>query len=185
MKILWQKRDLVQNQNLGEPSDLPADLEGLDAASLADLSWCSVEAYAGAGFFPVEVFDIPALKAEKLTLLDQKYAQVFEGGYPFVIEGQAEVLDTRQADLINWLVLKDSCDDMVDAGHGDAPVPFRIRCASGRAYVVTANRGREIVQGMRAYGAGLLSILWAKKDAVSAATTKEQLDAVSIADGWA
>lgn len=185
MKILWQKRDIVQNVDVGEPSDLPDDLQGLTPESLADLSWCSVEDYAGMGFFPVEVFDIPALKAEKTSLLEQEYARRFEGGYPLVIDGQAEVLDTRQHDLINWLVFKDSCDDMVDAGFGDSPVPFRIRCASGNTYIVTANRGREIIQGMRAYGAGLMSVLWTKKNQVSDATTVAELDAVSVTNGWA
>ena len=185
MQILWQKRDLVQNVDVGEPLDLPADLQGLTPESLADLSWCSVENYAGMGFFPVEVFDIPALKAKKASLLDQEYARRFGAGYPLVIEGQAEVLDTRQHDLINWLVFKDSCDDMVDAGFGDSPVPFRIRCASGNTYIVTANRGREIIHGMRAYGAGLMSVLWTKKNQVSAATTVAELDAVSITNGWA
>jgi hypothetical protein len=185
MKFLWQKRDLVQNVDVGEPLDLPADLRGLTPESLADLSWCSVQSYAGMGFFPVEVFDIPALKAEKLGQLKLEYARIFDGGYPFEIEGKAEVLQMRQADLINWLVFKDSCDDMIAAGAGDVPAPLRIRCSSNNAYIVTANRGRQIIQGMRAYGAGLLSILWAKKDAISAATSVAELEAVSITDGWA
>ena len=185
MKILWQKRDLVQNQDIGTPENLPADLRGLDAASLADLSWCSVEAYAGIGFVPVEVFDMPALISEKLGLLEQEYKRIFDLGYPFVIEGQNEALEMRPEDLINWLVFKDSCDDFVAAGIGDQPLPLRMRCKSTNSYSVTANQGRQIIQGMRAYGAQLLAILWVKKDAINAATTPAELDAVSITDGWA
>jgi hypothetical protein len=185
MTILWQKRDLVQNQDIGVPENLPADLEGLSAESLADLSWCAVEAYAGMGFVPVEVFDMPALIAVKLELLKQEYARVFEGGYPFQIEGHDEVLQMRQADLINWLVFKDSCDDMIAAGGGNMPAPLRIRCTSNNTYTVTAAKGREIILGMRAYGARLLSILWDKKDAIKAATNVTELGAVSVTDGWA
>lgn len=124
MIILWQKRDLVQNQDLGEPSDLPADIQGLDNASLADLSWCAVEAYAGIGFVPVEVFDIPSMIADKLALLKQEFSRVVDRGYPFEIEGAEAVTQ-------------------------------------------------------------LLSIMWAKKDAINAATTPAELDAVSVTDGWA
>lgn len=185
MKILWQKRDLVQNQDIGTPENLPADLRGLDAASLADLSWSSVEAYAGIGFVPVEVFDVPALISAKLDLLGQEYKRIFDGGYPLVIEGQNEALEMRPEDLINWLVFKDSCDDFAAAGLGDQILPLRIRCKSTNSYSVTANQGRQIIQGMTAYGAQLLSILWAKKDAINAATTPAELDAVSVTDGWA
>ncbi len=171
--------------DVGEPSDLPTDLQGLTPESLADLSWCSVEDYAGIGFVSVEVLDMPSMIADKLAMLKLEYARRFEGGYPFEIEGKAEVLQMRQADLINWLVFKDSCDDMIAAGAGDVPAPLRLRCSSNNAYIVTANRGREIIQGMRAYGAGLLSILWAKKDAISAATSVAELDAISVTDGWA
>jgi hypothetical protein len=81
MAILWQKRNLVTNENIGEPADLPFELQGLDEISLSNLSWCEVVEYSGMGFFPVEVIDMQALIAEKLANLKRNYEIVFNAGF--------------------------------------------------------------------------------------------------------
>lgn len=180
MAILWQKRNLVTNADIGTPNNLPFELEGLDEFALSNLSWCTIVEYSGMGFFPVEVFDMPALIEQKLRQLNQAYKIVYDFGFSFEIKGNNEVLQMRQHDLINWLVFKDSCDDMIAEGLGNVITPLCIRCTSNKAYAVTANEGRAVMLALRAYGASLLAQLWAKKDLIEAAKTPEELAAISI-----
>lgn len=57
--IAYQKRQLPSD-DVGEPGDLPLELQGLADISLADLIWTDVAlGYHGFGYFPVEVDDPP------------------------------------------------------------------------------------------------------------------------------
>lgn len=52
--MLYQRKDNVAGTLIGQPAPLPAELVGLEDASLADLSWVDEAlGYSGQGFTPV------------------------------------------------------------------------------------------------------------------------------------
>lgn len=62
--ILYQRKTLATDTDIGDPGPVPGALLGWDDASLADVSAAAPEAaeqlgFAGEGFFPVEVEDPP------------------------------------------------------------------------------------------------------------------------------
>lgn len=74
--LLYQKTTLAGSP-VGEPGPLPADLVGLDDASLANLDWVDpAQGYGGHGFIPVEVAD-PRPSPHRLPKID--YWRLFTG----------------------------------------------------------------------------------------------------------
>lgn len=62
--IAYQKRQLPAD-DIGEPGDLPAELQGLADISLADLIWTDEAlGYHGFGYFPVTLPDPPGPRRE-------------------------------------------------------------------------------------------------------------------------
>lgn len=61
--ILYQRKNIISNENIGEPANLPQELVGLEQESLNDLSLAipyAVEelGYKDQGFFPVTMTQI-------------------------------------------------------------------------------------------------------------------------------
>ena len=72
--ILYQRKTLATDTDIGDPGPVPAALLGWDDASLADVSAAAPEAaeqlgYSGEGFFPVEIED-PAPEVGPLQKID-------------------------------------------------------------------------------------------------------------------
>lgn len=61
--ILYQRKNIITNENIGEPANLPQELIGLDQETLNDLSASIPYAvkelgYENQGFFPVTMTQI-------------------------------------------------------------------------------------------------------------------------------
>lgn len=83
--IAYQKRQLPST-DVGDPGDLPAELEGLEDVSLADLIWTDPAlGYHGFGYFPVEVDDPPAPIPVAVTQLQFRRALRHFGIYTQVM----------------------------------------------------------------------------------------------------
>lgn len=76
--ILYQRKNLSDDSNIGNAGALPAELVGLADESLADLSWADPAlGYDGQGFVPVTVPDppppvpaeVPMYKARKVLII--------------------------------------------------------------------------------------------------------------------
>lgn len=75
--ILHQKIELATSAEVGAPTILPLELQGLEAASLADLDWLDeARGFHGFGFLPVEVAD-PRPSPYRLAKID--YWRLFTG----------------------------------------------------------------------------------------------------------
>lgn len=67
--MMYQRVNVATGEPIGAPGGLPADLQGLAAESLADLSWVDpTRGYSGQGF--VRVDDPPAEQARRIRKID-------------------------------------------------------------------------------------------------------------------
>lgn len=83
--IAYQKRQLPAD-DIGEPGDLPLELQGLEDISLADLIWTDAAlGYHGFGYFPVEVDDPPPPIPVAVTQLQFRRALRHFGLYDAVV----------------------------------------------------------------------------------------------------
>ena len=106
MTMLWTKRDLVLGADIGLPSDLPTNLQGLAEISLADLSWSNVAEFDGVGFFPVEIVEVaePALPVLQVTMYQAQMALLHVGKLDQVEAAITAIADplARRAAEIAW-----------------------------------------------------------------------------------
>lgn len=107
--IAYQKRQLPAD-DVGEPGDLPAELQGLADISLADLIWTDAAlSYHGFGYFPVEVDDPPAPIPIAVTQLQFRRALRHFGLYEAVVAYVAtQSAETQEAFDYASMVRRDS-----------------------------------------------------------------------------
>lgn len=84
--MLWQRRTISTQENVGEPAELPASIRGLPAKALADLTQIFPEVVLeelgleDTGFFPYEPLSpvevVPMYKVEKYLIKKGMLAQV-------------------------------------------------------------------------------------------------------------
>lgn len=91
--ILYQRKTLATNTNIGDPGPVPAALLGWTDEGLADVSAAAPDAavelgYEGEGFFPVEVED-PAPEAPPLQKID--FLRLFTQAERVAIRNAAKV----------------------------------------------------------------------------------------------
>lgn len=183
----YQRFQVSNQAKIGTPGPLPSELVGLDAQALADLSWTDPAlGYKGQGFVFVPE-TIGERAAAKLAGANLQYSVRFANGFPCIIKGEAETLQLRENDQLNWLIYKDSCDDAIAAGQGDQTAVLPLRTTANRLHALTANEGRALMLALRVFGAGLLMRHWLLKDAIAAAVEANDsaaLEAIDPGAGW-
>lgn len=107
--ILYQKRQLPAD-DVGEPGNLPLDLQGLEDSSLADLIWTDAAlGYHGFGYFPVTLPDPPPPIPEAVTQLQFRRALRHFGLYEAVVAYVAtQSAETQEAFDYASMVRRDS-----------------------------------------------------------------------------
>ncbi len=107
--IVYQKRQLPAD-DVGEPGDLPLELQGLADISLADLIWTDAAlGYHGFGYFPVEVADPPPPIPVAVTQLQFRRALRHFGLYDAVVAYVAtQSAETQEAFDYASMVRRDS-----------------------------------------------------------------------------
>ena len=98
--MLYQRKNLITGDNMGNPDFLPHDLVGLTDASLADLSAAVPEAaaelgYEGQGFFPYSPPPPPPLPPEPVILNKVDFLRLFL---------QTERISIRAASAVNTVI---------------------------------------------------------------------------------
>ena len=93
--ILYQRKTLATNTNIGDPGAVPVALQGWTDEALADVSAAAPDAaaelgYDGEGFFPVEVDD-PAPAEQPLQKID--FLRLFTQAERIAIRNAAKVND--------------------------------------------------------------------------------------------
>lgn len=126
----------------------------------------------------------------KLAQLETRYARFladgfYVGRFPGPKGSTREALQCRDpTDQIRWLGLLLKCQAAIARGGGESPIDPPIRCTSNREYAVShAVAARKMMALMDAYGAGLKN-LWRLKDAIRAAKTHDELNAIDLDEGW-
>lgn len=183
MLVKWQKTAVADGGSVGEPGQLPHDLEGLAEGSLADLGWTAEElGYHGFGF--VAVIDLVAAKVEKRADLTRRRDAVLAGGWShdFGADG-VHTLDLRNADdKANWTLLLIKTQGMIAASAGAAPIT--IRTAANVSIVVTATEANAAMVAFLGWGEAVLAHKWALDEQIDAAADTAALAAVDIEAGW-
>lgn len=181
--INWQKIDRDNATEIGEPGPLPADLDGLAEADLADLDWTDDSlGYRGFGFVPL--VDLDAAKVEKRRELARQRDTTFQGGWThdFATAG-THTLDLRNADdKANWTLLLIKTGKMVDAGAGAAPI--KIRTAANVSITVPASEANAAMVAFLGWGEAVLAHKWSLDEAIDAAADVAALAAIDIEAGW-
>lgn len=138
---------------------------------------------------PPVVISLEEVKSSKRAAANSEFDSRIANGYPhtFMVEGEGvdETLQCRNdTDRTNWLDLKDSCNDAIAFGIGSETCPIPIRCTSNRQYNVSFSEAATIMRDLRTWMGALHASLWAKKDAIEAASTFEELDEIDVTEGW-
>jgi len=128
----------------------------------------------------------PSFRPRRLAEADAAYQAVLDGGFPQAFEGIDETLQVAtETDRSNWLIFKGALDDAVTAGMPmDGPSPLPIRCTSNNTYDLPLQAAIQVISDMRAWGFAALANSWRLKDAINAALTGEELNAVDVSEGW-
>lgn len=129
-------------------------------------------------------FTVDEIRSKRLIQLDQHYEATLAGGFKFTHGGATETLQVRDQDKANWLGLKDSCNDAIAGGMGATICPIPIRTLTNETVRLTFAEIAEILRDMRTWMSQCMAIRWEKKDALEAATTRAQVNAVSVDTGW-
>lgn len=181
--IIWQKRKLSDDSDVGQAGALPADLQGLATETLTDLEWTAEElGYRGFGFVPV--VDIAAAKDEKRAALARQRNAIFRSGWThdFGAAG-THTLDLRNADdKANWTLLLIKTQGMIAANAGASPTT--IRTAANETASVTAAQANATMVAFLGWGEAVLAHKWALEEAINEAADIAALDAVDIEAGW-
>ncbi len=125
-------------------------------------------------------------KAALAVAVDAVWAERTHAGFAYNFGGDigTKTLQTRDEDVPRWLALKDSCNDAVAAGQGDAEAPLSIRSLDNDNFTVTFNGIATALRAMRVQQYGFLAYSWGLKDAITAAADHAALDAININAGW-
>lgn len=127
-------------------------------------------------------------RARRLAQINARYAAHVGPGYPIVLEGNAETLQTaRDVDGINWLVVKDLYEEIVAAELGDVPGLAFLQTTANNRYYMTANEALQIIRDLRAWGLASWDnwnrLKGAARDPEQTPTGAD-LEALDIDEGW-
>lgn len=126
---------------------------------------------------------VQAFQADKQRKIADKYAEVISVGMPHNFgTTEAPLWETLQCrnelDRTNWLGLKDMCRDAIALGAGDTLIPSALRCTSNRMYQITFSAAKQLMTDIMMWAAWHQAVSWELKDAVDAATSVAQVNAV-------
>lgn len=129
----------------------------------------------------------PAFRQRRLEEAASAYQAFIDTGFPVTFSGNAETLQVgTDTDRSNWLIFKGALDDALAGGLVSTfdTVPIPIRCTSNNLYTVTFAEAVQMIADMRTWGFAAQVNCWRLKDAIEAATTGEDLNAVDLTEGW-
>ena len=122
---------------------------------------------------PVAVFEeipLEELKQQVKRQIDEKFYQIMDQGYQHNFGTEMEpdygVLQTRRnsEDQTNWLTLKDTCNEAIAAGYGEAPCLIPIKTEDNRKWVLSFNETAQVLRDMKTWGGYVLGMSWVLKD---------------------
>lgn len=173
----WQKKRLSDGSNIGDPDNLPLDLQGLADESLADLGWTD-EALGYCGFGYVPVVNLPVAKAEKWALAKRRRNQAIDAGVNVSGVGRFDTDDASRSNITGAVV-----GAMIAQA---AAAPFSIGWKLADNSVATLNGPKMVQAGMAALAH--VSACHANAQAIGlaieAAADMAELDAIDIEAGW-
>lgn len=125
-------------------------------------------------------------RSGRVQQVNARYTEFLTAGFPVMFDGQAETLQCRiPLDRTNWLYLEGKCRQAFAAGLGDEPIPEPgLRCTSNRFYRPTYAETLVILDDLGAWAAQAQANWWRLKDAVQAATTRDELNSIDLEEGW-
>lgn len=123
-------------------------------------------------------------RALMLRQLSMKHAEHIAAGYTTNMpDGGQATFQIRPDDVPNWLVAKSLYSDAIAANQGDVE-GAHLRDAADIIHIVTFTEAHQILAAMNIYGAAVMRVNWAKKDAINLATDFPDLDAIDLNSGW-
>lgn len=123
-----------------------------------------------------------AKRAETMVKLDQVFAAGFS--YDFGGPHGVQTLQTRDIeDRTNWLISQAAYMQAVGAGMGALP-GANFRTLTNDTVTVTFLKGLEVLNAMSEWGAAAMARSWALKDAIAAASSVAELEALDVNAGW-
>jgi len=128
---------------------------------------------------------LAVLKERKQRAVMDRLAEAFAVGFtPEQGPMKGHTLQVRdQDDKTNWLTSQAAYSSAIAAGAGELP-GATFRTAANRTIGCTFEEGHATLLDMAAWGQTLMGCSWRLKDAVVAATTIDELDAIDIEEGW-
>lgn len=113
------------------------------------------------------------------TIYNSKLEVGFVADLP---NGQA-TFQIRVKDQPNWLTAKALYQDAIAAGQGSA-AGARMRDVTDAIHLLTFDQANAVLADMASYGAALMGANWALKDAIKAAASVADLEAIDLTAGW-
>lgn len=111
---------------------------------------------------------------------------ILTAGFPHDFGDGVQHLQLRNnTDRTNWLTSQAAYQAQVGAGQGGV-AGAHFRTAENNVVTMTFLDGYMLLLSMAAWGAALYAVSWAKQDAIDAATTEAELDAIEadLEVGW-
>ena len=174
----WQKKRLSDGSNIGDPDNLPLDLQGLADESLADLGWTSEDlSYRGFGFLPV--VNLAFAKAEKWALAKARRNRAIGAGVNIPGIGRFDTDDASRANITGAVV-----GAMIAQA---AATPFSIGWKLADNSVVDLDAAKMVRVGTAALAhvSACHANAQALGTAIQSADSVAALDAVDVEAGWA
>lgn len=122
-------------------------------------------------------------QAHIVQLADLYAAKIADGFRTHLPNGSAVTFQIRPHDRANWLTARALYQDAVAAGRGETE-GAQLRDADDMMHRVTFSQANKILADMAAYGAALMDVNWALKDAIKAASSTSELGTIDISAGW-
>jgi hypothetical protein len=121
--------------------------------------------------------DLSPFRHHKITELELRRTQLEREGCPFVFGDVGDIIQTRDdRDLININGVATTAILMKTAGVTDPSIMFR--AASDTSYLLTPDEALELGRAVAARSVQLYAIQWELKDAVAAAQSVEEINAI-------
>lgn len=129
--------------------------------------------------------ELEAAKADKQAAISARRDEVMAAGFvPATGPVAGHRLQTRNLDdRTNWLTSQAAYSAAIAGGHGDV-VGAEFRTVDNQTIPATYAEGLATLLAMAAWGKTIMGHSWNLKDAVAAAETFADLDAIDIEAGW-
>lgn len=181
MRIARVSKENNEVINVEEWTELPAatDEHLFVAGDIGGMGWT----YSGGVLLPpvTEALSFDDVKEANRAAIIAKYNEQIQNGFSL---GNGDSLQMRKTDQANWLILKDICQDAIDAGAGGHACPTPPRTVLNKYWQGTHAEVKALLIQARTWGIKTMFTKFAKLDANEAAVTQQNLDAIDVAAGW-